>query len=125
MDIQIQRPRVVGRETEVIVTLSRRNLLTLLSKLDWAESQKTIVRLNGDGTVLLVVRAEEDADAYQNRPAGQMHPDTEKFLKENKEAIIKRTIAALPEVLGTLPGEWPEEWGYTEDTLVQRLLKEV
>lgn len=55
------------------ITLSRRNLLTLLAKLDGypPESKCSIAR---EG---IVVKAEEDHIHYAKRPAGQMHPLTE------------------------------------------------
>lgn len=55
----------------VEVVLSRRNLLSLLSKLDHDWSARTI--FNGD----IVVRAEEDDEHYGDRTPGQMHPATE------------------------------------------------
>jgi hypothetical protein len=66
--------------TEVLVTLSRRNLLTLLAKLDGhpPNSACTIVLPGVEGPELRV-KAEENELHYQNRPAppGPMHPDTE------------------------------------------------
>jgi len=67
--------------TEVLVTLSRRNLLTLLAKLDGhpPNSACTIVLPGGGEGPGLVVRAEENDAHYQARPEppGPMHPDTE------------------------------------------------
>lgn len=57
------------------VTLSRRNLQTLLNKLDDPESKRTLVK-DGDGS-RLVVTAEEDDVHYKDRPeggAGEVHP---------------------------------------------------
>jgi hypothetical protein len=67
--------------TEVVVTLSRRNLLTLLAKLDGHPSNSACTILlpgGGEGPELLV-RAEENDAHYQTRPEppGPMHPDTE------------------------------------------------
>lgn len=58
--------------------LSRRNLLTLLSKLDRVRngesSQCTIIKPNGT-----MITAEEDEVHYADRPPGEMHPaDTPK-----------------------------------------------
>lgn len=73
-----------------VVTLSRRNLLTLLHKLDMPESKRTFV--NNDcwvageqapaGELLLVLRCEDDPEHYAKREAGPgpMHPDTEVFV---------------------------------------------
>lgn len=75
----------------VIVTLSRRNLLALLHKLDWPPSARMI--LNGDcyrdgdpiDDVLLVLRCEDDEEHYARRPAppGPMHPYTEASIAEH------------------------------------------
>ncbi len=59
----------------VMVTLSRRNLQTLLNKLDDSESERTLMKR--DGGRLLVVTAEEDEPHYRNRPEGgpgEVHP---------------------------------------------------
>lgn len=66
------------------VILSRRNLLTLLLKLDTPGSEHTIVKPGG-----IVVVAEPDEVHYANRPKGpgQMHPDTEARLREFEEAL--------------------------------------
>lgn len=90
-----------GRRVEV--TLSRRNLLTLLHKLDMPGSARQIE--NNDcfedgaqtpwypgeeaGSLLprttLVLRCEDDAEHYGRRPAGPglMHPATEQFVQEH------------------------------------------
>lgn len=66
----------------VIVTLSRRNLLTLLAKLKRGVPGVILsqdVYLHGtpvDG-VMLVVRPASDEEAYRDRPAGPMQPHTE------------------------------------------------
>jgi hypothetical protein len=83
----------------VTVTLSRRNLLSLLHKLDWPESARTIV--NGDcyrrgrpvDDVLLVLRAEDDAEHYGRRsdPPGLMHPDTEKSIATHLPSDDEKT----------------------------------
>lgn len=63
-----------------VVTLSRRNLLALLHKLDMEGSARTIQCEIGD-VALLQVRAEDDAEHYADRePAGDMHPDTERYI---------------------------------------------
>jgi hypothetical protein len=67
--------------TEVMVTLSRRNLLTLLAKLDGHPSNSacTILLTGGGEGPELLVRAEDNDAHYQSRPEppGSMHPDTE------------------------------------------------
>ena len=59
------------------VTLSRRNLLALLTKLDDPTSLRTIFVPTANG--VLYVTAEDDATHYANRPApGSMSPRTER-----------------------------------------------
>ena len=62
------------------ITLSRRNLLALLHKLDMPGSARTIVKPCG-----AVVRCESDVEHYGERgfPAGKMHPDTEAYINEH------------------------------------------
>lgn len=66
------------------VTLSRRNLLALLAKLDGQpyESMCTIYTETPYGK--LSVKAQEDAIHYKDRPLppGEMHPDTETQIKQ-------------------------------------------
>ncbi|MBA3585140.1 MAG: hypothetical protein H0W36_11550 [Gemmatimonadetes bacterium] len=83
-------------ETVVAVTLSRRNLLALLHKLDRAGSARTITsqhayrRLDGRtelvDDLLLIVRSENDDEHYGGRlfPPGVMHPDTEAFISGSR-----------------------------------------
>ncbi|MGE0028051.1 MAG: hypothetical protein AB7U07_13200 [Thermoleophilia bacterium] len=81
----------------MVVTLSRRNLRSLLHKLDWPASARTIT--NGDayrdgepvGDVLLVLRAEEDEEHYARRPAppGPMHPRTERAIADGASSAGK------------------------------------
>lgn len=62
----------------VTVTLSRRNLLTLLAKLDGHPPNSGMTISSGELTVI----AEEDETHYANRPpAGPMHPDTEDAIR--------------------------------------------
>jgi hypothetical protein len=74
--------------TEVVVTLSRRNLLTLLAKLDGHPSTSacTISLPGGGEGPELLVRAEENEADYRHRPAppGRMHPDTEARFVERR-----------------------------------------
>lgn len=62
------------------IRLSRRNLMTLLHKLEMTGSERTIIKPCGD--VDLVVIAEHDEDHYHDRRAGRVHPDTEEFISE-------------------------------------------
>lgn len=84
------------------VTLSRRNLLALLHKLDMPGSKRQIENNDcwEDGVqtpwtaaevaasdlpqTLLVLRCEDDDEHYGNRPVGPgpMHPATERYVQE-------------------------------------------
>lgn len=87
-----------GENREVRVTLSRRNLLSLLHKLDMPGSARRLE--NNDcwengaqcaypGT-LLVLCCEDDDEHYASRSGapGKMHPDTEKFVQEKSSEIF-------------------------------------
>jgi hypothetical protein len=65
---------------EIEVTLSRRNLLALLHKLDWEGSERTIQKLADDGMILTVV-AEDNGEHYGDGAAGTMHDETERFIE--------------------------------------------
>ncbi len=77
--------------TSVSVTLSRRNLLALLHKLELPGSARTLINddcwLNGEQTPLgaleLHLHCEEDDEHYGKRPGppGPMHPATEQFIR--------------------------------------------
>ena len=65
-----------------VVILSRRNLLSLLHKLDMPGSQRTLI---GPGRCV-VVMAEDDDEHYKDRGVvgpGKMHPETEEFIKRH------------------------------------------
>ena len=61
------------------VVLSRRNLLSLLAKLDGHPPDSACTIVGGTDTAPgYAVRAEEDGVHYYGRPpGGEMHPDTE------------------------------------------------
>ena len=85
-------------DIDVVVTLSRRNLLALLHKLDMEGSARTIQNndtyLNGVSTpgIILTLRCEDDDEHYSKRiekygvgsRPGEMHPDTEAFISGNR-----------------------------------------
>ena len=99
------------------VTLSRRNLLTLLQKLDMAGSMRQIENNDccEDGVqtpfypheleasdlprTTLVLRCEDDAEHYAKRPAGPglMHPATERFVQE-QGGIAGEALSVAPQV---------------------------
>ncbi len=62
------------------VTLSRRNLLALLQKLDMEGSARTLLGYDTSGCVPIVLRAEENAEHYVGREPGPMHSATEAFI---------------------------------------------
>ena len=64
------------------VTLSRRNLLTLLAKLDIPGSERTIIKPGG-----IIVTAEQDEVVYAGRQPGRMEPQTEALIEEMEEAL--------------------------------------
>ena len=80
---------LVGRTEDgrpaVAVTLSRRNLLALLAKLDTEGSERTLLKREeplGEQWTLVVI-AEEDGEHYDGRaePPGPMHQVTEAFIR--------------------------------------------
>lgn len=73
------------------VYLTRRNLLTLLSKLDRAkagqQTERTIIKQDTAHKTypcsdIIAVTAVEDADYYGDRNPGPMHPDDEVKIAE-------------------------------------------
>lgn len=79
--------RLAIDDTQITVTLSRRNLLALLHKLDWPLSHRRLESSNAymDGreiSLSFAVCAEDDDAHYDDRtePAGAMHPLTESFI---------------------------------------------
>jgi hypothetical protein len=67
----------------VHVTLSKRNLLALLEKVDDPTSVKQISRLVPEAGIMLHVEAEPDDVHYGGRPAGGMRDSTEEFIRAN------------------------------------------
>lgn len=69
------------------VTLSRRNLLALLQKLDMEGSARTLTSDHCPPGLELVVRAEDDQEHYSDRvePPGPIHPSTEAFIRVRTE----------------------------------------
>lgn len=63
----------------VTVTLSRRNVLALLHKTEMPGSKRTLIKEVGNG-LLLVVKVEDDGEAYRGRVPGRMHDETERFI---------------------------------------------
>lgn len=79
--IPFVNPRSSGHH--VHVTLSRRNLKTLLLKLDEPDSARTLVRMvetDLDKEVILRVTAEDDDIHYVGRIPGEVHPREEERL---------------------------------------------
>lgn len=62
-----------GDERRVRVTLSKRNLETLLSKLGREDSARTLTRLTDDDVYLTVI-AEPDDVHYAGRTPGAVYP---------------------------------------------------
>ena len=66
------------------VTLSRRNLLTLLSMLE-LDGHKTLTKPGPLGPTLVSVLSDEEA--YRNREAGPMSPWREMFIRLMEDAL--------------------------------------
>ena len=69
----------------VIVTLSKRNLLALISKIGRPESAATIYK-SVDGGYTLFVAGVLDTEHYIDRKPGLMHPKDEAFIQAYKES---------------------------------------
>jgi hypothetical protein len=72
------------------ITLSRRNLLSLLHKLDMPGSHRTLEKVERGKAAVLVVHAEDDAEHYGDRPAGPMHELTEAFVRDHTGEVTYR-----------------------------------
>lgn len=64
-----------------VIVLSRRNLLALLAKLDGHPPYAVCQLVGGNEARGVMVRAEEDDVHYADRPAGRMHPETERAMR--------------------------------------------
>lgn len=89
MDLEVKM--LNDAHAQVIVTLSRRNLLAMLHKLDMPGSFRRIEKDFGDTETALTLTliAEDDADHYgPGKTAGMfegpMHPDTEAFIRDSQ-----------------------------------------
>jgi hypothetical protein len=67
------------------VTLSRRNLLTLLSKLEQPTSKCTIIK--ADGTH---IKVESDVAHYGYRQPGPVNEESEAFIRDLEQLISQR-----------------------------------
>lgn len=69
---------VVGPSNLIRIELTRRNLTSLLAKLDGhpKDSPAVLQRGSEDGRRLIVVRAVEDEVHYRDREPGELHPET-------------------------------------------------
>lgn len=81
-----QAPGEESPTTLIEVTLSRRNLLALLSKVDDPDSARIITR-QCDGA-FLIVRAEPDSEHYQDRVPGRMFAKSEEFIVNSEADLI-------------------------------------
>lgn len=70
----------VNRYSQTI-ELTRRNLNTLLTKLDGVPGDSACT-ISKDGWL---IRAVEDLEHYSDRPAGAMHPETEEKLPKTDQ----------------------------------------
>jgi len=67
----------------IIISLSERNLLALLSKLKRKNSAKTLCKTTDAGFIMLI--AEPDSEHYGTTEPGKMHPIDEIFIQENSK----------------------------------------
>lgn len=72
-----------NNDGEYNVVLSRRNLRSLLAKLDGDPGHSACQITRETDLGLVIVTAEEDDVHYQGRTPGPMHPDTEGVLRES------------------------------------------
>lgn len=68
----------VGLSGAIYVRLSRRNLLSLLAKLDGSPTDSHCELYRECNGTFLSVKAEEDAEHYGARTPGEIHPATER-----------------------------------------------
>jgi len=91
----------------VEVSLSRRNLESLLAKLDRPDPDRshTLTRMAGeeDRRYVLTVIAEEDEAHYKGREAGYMGDDIEAKIASNREKARHEEATEL------LVRDWPED----------------
>lgn len=77
-----------------IVTLSRRNLLGLLAKLDDPESKRTLIKQEVGG-LTLILHAEEDDEHYSSRPEGGPGPMIDRTELQVENTQLKADLARL------------------------------
>ena len=79
--------KIDANDKHIIITLSRRNLLALLTKLEHPDSHKGIFMEHAHGDATLWVFAEDDDTHYADRPygPGPMHPTTERDITSHNE----------------------------------------
>lgn len=68
-------------EAPNILVVSRRNLLTLLAKLDGSPPRSACTLRGGQEAPGFYLRAEPDEVHYADRPFGIMHEETERVLQ--------------------------------------------
>jgi len=76
----------------IVLTLSRRNLVSLLHKLEMPVSARTIVKDSDDGEAVFI-QVKPDEEVYVDRPPGRMHPETEAFMARLDAAMVMAKIA--------------------------------
>ena len=67
------------------ITLSRRNLLTLLSKLEQPNSARTLIKPGGT-----VVKVETDEQHYKGREPGRANDESEAFVRDLEAFLAVR-----------------------------------
>lgn len=78
---------------QLFVELTRRNLETLLMKLDLPAGESECTISTGDQNLTLYVKAVEDDEHYSDRPAGMVHPREERRLTKPTKGIVWDPLA--------------------------------
>lgn len=72
--------RLEDKGNEVVLRLSRRNLVVLLDKVERDGSVRTLTRPSPGGRTFTII-AERDEDHYGDRTPGPVHPATEEAIR--------------------------------------------
>lgn len=84
-----------SEDGELVLVVSRRNLTSLLAKLDGYPPNSLCTLMGGDECEGVILRAEEDEVHYASRAPGHVHPSTgrrmrEEYLESALDAQIER-----------------------------------
>lgn len=71
----------INYDGDFVITLSKRNLLSLLSKVDDPNSARTLYKRTELGVIRVV--SEDDATHYGSKTPGPMSKETEDYIKSH------------------------------------------